>query len=451
MLSHFRFRNFKSYRDASLPLANLTVLIGPNASGKSNALEAIQCLYWLARGKRLNEILQNVQGDDLSIRGTIADLSYQQGSQFTLGCSLAYERHGQASSLEWSTALEDWTDLDINIEVMPARMRLIQEEISDKGTSQSLAKARYPLYRIEQQADAYGSELQVGYNNFARGGKKPRIACTDQQALFTQLSTPARFDAKHKEAQKLIPKVTAAFREALERILFLDPNPRAMRGYSFISDNMLKGDGSNLSSVLFALQEQGQSEELLHFIRSLPEQDITGISFIQTPRAEVMLQVIETFGRTEQQRDAPLLSDGSLRVLAVAAALLSAPEDSLVIIEEIDNGVHPSRAKMLLENMQRVAKRRQLQVLLTSHNPALLDNLPEEALPDVVCCYRQPDSGESCLIRLAELADYPNLIAQGPLGKLMAGNVLERFLKQPKTLEHKRQEAQDFFAMLEAE
>lgn len=39
MISQFRFQNFKSYHDATLPLANLTVMIGANASGKTNALE----------------------------------------------------------------------------------------------------------------------------------------------------------------------------------------------------------------------------------------------------------------------------------------------------------------------------------------------------------------------------------------------------------------------------
>ena len=74
MISHFRFKNFKSYRDATLPLANLTVMIGANASGKTNALEGIQFLYWLARDKRLNEVLQSVQDNDIQIRGTVNDL-----------------------------------------------------------------------------------------------------------------------------------------------------------------------------------------------------------------------------------------------------------------------------------------------------------------------------------------------------------------------------------------
>ena len=43
------------------------------------------------------------------------------------------------------------------------------------------------------------------------------------------------------------------YRNLLEEILFLDPNPRAMREYSFVVEHALKGDGSNLSSVLYEL------------------------------------------------------------------------------------------------------------------------------------------------------------------------------------------------------
>jgi len=410
-------------------------MIGPNASGKSNALEGIQFLYWLARGRRLAEVLRSVQENDVQIRGTVYDLAYDHTDRFSLGCSFEL-------SLD-DPSLDEWKHLDLTIEIADGRMRVVEEEVSGKGTS------RYPLYRVEQPADRYGNELQIGYNNFSPSGKKPRITCTDQQAVFTQLTTPSRFNGK--SAQKVIPSVAQLFEITLDKTLFLDPNPRAMRGYSVINDTRLRGDGSNLSSVLYGLVQQGWGDELLGFIRSLPEQEFADIDFIETPRFEVMVSLIETFRQRNRSRDASVLSDGTLRVLAVAAALLSAPEGSLVVIEEIDNGVHPSRARMLLENMQQTAKARNLRVLLTSHNPALLDNLPDEAVPDVVCCYRDPEEGDSRIVRFADIPDYPSLVAQGPIGRLMASDVLDRFLKQPRTSEERKRVAKRFFERMEAE
>lgn len=42
MIERIDISNFKSCKKASLPLAPLTVLVGANASGKSNALEAFE-------------------------------------------------------------------------------------------------------------------------------------------------------------------------------------------------------------------------------------------------------------------------------------------------------------------------------------------------------------------------------------------------------------------------
>lgn len=415
MISRIYIDGFKSYRTAELPLAPLTLLVGANASGKSNAIEAMRFLSLLAEGRRLDDLFASVQREDVAIRGTAADLTLDGGSSFALGCSLTKPAAGE------------WSRFHIRVQVSERGMRVVEESIESEDTP-------IPLYEVREAASEFSHEMRVAYNNFARGGTKPSIPCSDQQAVFTQLDTPSRFSTR--KAQRAVPQIVRAYRDALGGILFLDPSPRRMRGYSFIADDDLAGDGSNLSSVLYHLWARHRDEEVLAFIRDLPEQDIRALSFIETPRSEVMVQLVETFGGRTQVRDAPVLSDGTLRVLAVAAALLSAPDGSLVVIEEIDNGIHPSRAGRLLENIRRVATNRGLRVLLTSHNPALLDSLPDESVPDVVACYRDPKGGGSRLVRIEDLAEYPDLVARGPLGSLMTSGVLER------TLAHRQSEAE---------
>jgi predicted ATPase len=151
--------------------------------------------------------------------------------------------------------------------------------------------------------------------------------------------------------------------------------------------------------------------------------------------------LIESFGSKEKSMDAPVLSDGTLRVLATGATLLSAPPGSLVIVEEIDNGVHPSRAELLIKQIIKIGKKRKLKVLLTSHNPALLDALPDDSLGDVLCCYRDPEFGDSRIVRLGDLDRFPELMAQGTLGELVTKQVLDRFLKDKTTQEERKQEA----------
>ena len=414
MIQSFSIENFKSFRKATLPLSPLTLLIGANASGKSNAIEAIQLLSWLASGRRLGELPSSLREQELAIRGTLRDLTWE-GTRISLGCRTAVL---DLPKLELPLAFSTTLQID------GGGLKIVEEQL-DSPVSKS------PLYKVVGPAPIHGEWIDVAYHSFAKG-RKPRLTCTNQQAVFTQIETPARFEPHHSEAQKTIPAAIARLRRDLRSILFLDPNPRRMRGYSFVGDRKIQGDGSTISSVLnWLIEEEGEREEILRFIQALPEQDIRDISFLATPRNEVMVMLHETFGGKEVMREAALLSDGTLRVLAVAAALLSVLPGSTVIIEEIDNGVHPSRAEKLLANIQRVAQQRDVRVLLTTHNPALLDALPLEAVPNTVACYRDPQEGDSRLIRLEELESYPELVAQGPLGYLVTQGIVDRFLKDP--------------------
>lgn len=436
MLTAITLNEFKSYRQAKLPLAPLTVLIGANASGKSNAIEGMRLLSWLAQGQRLSAIQYAVQSGDRVVRGTVEDLAYQRRGSFGLGVE---------------TNASEWNRLSMDLTWRADGLHITTETLTHAG-------ATVPLYSLDQPSSGQGTDAGVAYNNFAKGPNKPHVTCTDQAAIFTQLTSPASFEAGHKASRERIPAVTKQLEKWLAAMLFLDPAPAQMRDYAFPSDAILQGNGRNVSAVLFNLwgrKEQANVEPfasnrqaILSFIQSLPEQDIAGLSFLEEPRGGVMLKLTETFGGQTKDYDASLLSDGTLRVLAIAAAMLSATEGSLVIIEEIDNGVHPSRAHHLLQQIQRIASERSLRVLLSTHNPAMLDALPDSAVPEVVFCYRDPVDGASRLVRLAEVPDYPELIAQGTLGHLMTSGALERFVKHHPTGEDRKQRALDWLAKM---
>ncbi len=420
MLETIRVRNFKSVGDAELHLAELTLLIGANASGKSNVLEAIQLLSWIANNGRFENIHSALKDRTLRIRGSSRNLTRAMaaaGTDVYLGCALDEPGIGGLELL-------------MGLRQTETGLRVVEEKLSAPELVRA-TRSTLPLYEVIEAAGEHSNRITVQYNNFARGRNKPKIECADQQAVFVQLVSPARFGAKHTESQRLIPLATSAVQRWLSAILFLDPNPVGMRGYSYRSDRRMQGDGANVSAVLFDLCETRQrKDEVLAFIRSLPEQDIRDIRFATTSRDEVLVELVETFGSVEHSTEAALLSDGTLRVLAVAAALLSVEEGSLVVIEEIDNGVHPSRAASLLKSIRAVASARRLRVLLTTHNPALLDALPAAALPDVTVCYRDLKDGGSRLVRLRDLDRYPSIVAAGPLGALVTTGVVDRYVKE---------------------
>lgn len=428
MLTSVTFADFKSYSESTLKLSPLTVLIGANASGKSNAIEGLRLLSWLAQGNRLSAIRHAVHEGIGSVRGTTSTLPRRGTKRFTLTAII--------SGSEWnhySISLARTDDDELHI---------VDERVTGYTSS-------VPLFEVVSAPEAAGNDLRVAYNNFARGGRKPHVTCTDQMAVLVQMQSAARFEAGHKAAQTKIPKLCELLQETLTNTLFLDPQPSSMRGYSFKSENRLNGDGSNISGVLYNMCSVEESKShVLDIIKSLPEQNISAINFIETPRGEVMISLRETFGPERGEFDATLLSDGTLRVLSIAAAVLSAPERSLVVIEEIDNGVHPSRAEMILTSVSSIAKRRKLSVLISSHNPALLDALPDDAVPNVVFCYRDANTGNSNLIQLQEIADYPELIAQGNVGHLMTSGLIEQFVKNHPGPEARRRRSHDWLKAL---
>lgn len=436
MLLSFGLKDFKSYKEAELHLAPLTVMIGANASGKSNALEGLRLVSWLAQGQRLSSIQYSVNSGEQVVRGTAQNLPREGVSRFGFSCSISHF---------------NWKHWQIEIELRQDGLHIVSESVTSRSEN-------VPLYILDQPSSDRGTDVGVAYNNFARGGKKPHITCVDQIPIFSQLVSPATFPATHKNSRKKIPDVAKELEGLLSNILFLDPNPQIMRGYSFPADVKLRGDGSNLSAVLYNLCDQPKEEveitdlsdvldrieaapELLNLIQSLPEQNIVGISFIREPRGGVMVALTESFGGVRRSFDASLLSDGTLRVLSIAAALLSAPEGTMVVVEEVDNGVHPSRAERLLQSIRRIAEVRNLRVLMSTHNPALLDALPDESIPHVVFCYRSPEDGSSKILRLSDSVSYPEMVAQDTLGGLLTSGLLDRYAKLQTTPKEKKRVA----------
>lgn len=410
-----------------MPLATLTFFIGPNASGKSNALEAIRFLSLLSKGTRLDDIEKGIHGLDGYLRGESDNLFRDSGKALEIGCRM--------DGILW-----DWNRLCIQVGLISDHLVIKDESVSKKTNLGPLF-----LYRVDGPAkNAISDEvIQVRYYNFSEG-EMPQIPCSDRQAIFFQLETPGRFREEDPESQFVIPSVAKSIRTNLRNVVFLEPHPEKMRGYSYLKDDVMMEDGNNLSSVLYKIcngDDRYKKDQMLKFVRSLPEQDIIEIRFIKTERNDVMVRLVESFGGKESVFDAPVLSDGTLRVLAVGATLLSAPQGSLVVIEEIDNGIHPSRAESLILQIKGIAEARGLRVLLTSHNPALLDAIPDESLGDVLCCYRDPELGDSRIVRLDDLDRFPELMAQGTLGELVTRQVLDRFLKDKTTPEERKQAA----------
>jgi predicted ATPase len=346
-------KNFKSYKEATLPLAPLTLLIGANASGKSNAIEAFRFLSWVAGGERLSTLKNRVNDSDKIIRGNVSDLPFRETEQFVLSFSADSSNYESIFNIRFN---EIYFGFEI-IETENENFIFTFDDVADDGI--------------------YVSQESLS-NNFAIDENKTifSIKNSDYSDVFNLSKELLSFFLKENGSPYKIEKIYNDINFLKSLILnayFFDFVPSQMR-YESLSEKDLRSNGQNLAGVLHYLCEKDRhasdnKTKLLNLIKSLPEQNIIDIKFYVDHRERVEFALIENFGNTPKEFPMDLLSDGTLKVLAIATALLSVSTGSTLVIEEIDNSIHPSRAHDILSLMRQYAEERGLKLLLSPINP----------------------------------------------------------------------------------
>jgi hypothetical protein len=227
---------------------------------------------------------------------------------------------------------------------------------------------------------------------------------------------------------------------------WVDPQPSRMRDYQRIGNSVLQPDGSNLSAVLHRLQTINRTavDQIIRRIRQLPQEPFASLGFVLTPLNDVMLGLHRPDGGGLISVRA--LSDGTLRALALLTALEVCDDGARLVIEEFDNGIHPSRIRGLIDAMVESARARKLRLIVTTHNPATMNALPRECLEGVVLTDWSPSSG-SRLVPLPELEGVDELLATGRLGDLVTRRTVEQYLK-PRSLEERDTAAEGWLEAL---
>ncbi|SFR17218.1 AAA family ATPase [Desulfoscipio geothermicus] len=397
MLSQLRFKKFKSFAKASMPVEPITILIGANASGKSNAIDGIQILSGLATNRELIDILDGIRGQETGIRGGSRGAPRYDSASFELGCFFDY---GEYSLL-----------YDIKIGVKP-RVWLLSESLYKKVSG---SKQKRLVYKTSEPDEMSGN-IQVTYHTNQRG-RNPSVPFLRNYSILSQI--PGRFPANSDvaaEVKEIFDKVTSI----LKGILILNPVPHLMREYVHRSRTKLVPTAENLSAVIADLiKKQDTKQLILKYLQDFPEQQILDIKVLETPTGDVMLSFVEQFGARSKPVDIRGMSDGTLRFLSILAALVGEKPGTTVVVEEVDNGLHPSRAYKLIGALRELGKQRGIDVIVTTHNPAVLNAVKAEDVPGVVVCYRDAVEGDSRFVSWVDLPNYPELMAKGRIGDIV--------------------------------
>ncbi len=420
MIKSIRLQNWKSFREATLYFDPLTVLIGTNASGKSNALDAIDFLARMGQGKDLATCLRSESNGD-SFRGGVDWVATKGEDSFTITMMVS----GVAEN----------EDYEYSIEVSPSPKPVVTSERLTRHKRRPRSKTYFRPLQIFWTDTCQADDPAITARLYNEKGGSPR-PMQRGVPIVAQLQVGA---ATIYREEILVGLKTVW--SALNGLFLLNPIPSHMRDYCQKAER-LHHDGSNLAGVIAALPEIRKHEiesKILHYVSALPEKDITSLKAeLYGPfKSDAMLICFEQWSKKEDplQVDARAMSDGTLRFIAILTALLTLPEGTQLVIEEIDNGLHPSRSDLLLQMLRDIGSDRSVDIIATTHNPALLDALGPEMVPFVIVAHRDPDSGDSKLTLLEDVANLPKLMARGRLGAIATSGALERSLN-PSTSEN---------------
>ncbi|MFI5792135.1 AAA family ATPase [Streptomyces sp. NPDC051677] len=350
-------RNFRTLTDTKLPLGPLTVMVGPNAAGKSNVLHALEFLGNVAREGIEPALNECGKFDSVAFRG-----GRKPVSRITVGVEGV-----------WSDFASDETPDSYELSVSQRRLPEPRHR-------------EHVLYRQERFVQHPHPDAQSSVELTSDAGVISSPWEIDGESI--QVSVGRMVSALHQDQVLPWPAGTTSgkaitdVQHHLSRIRVFDPDVRAARKPSPISETgrHLKGDASNLADFLLGLQEHGDAWELLQEdIRTVVPQ-IRNIHMSLIPgssRVEVELEEERLRGRT-RLADA---SWGTVRALCMLAVIHDPEPPLLTCIEEIDHGLHPHVLSLLALRLREASARGQF--LVTTHSPVLVNEVEPEEL--IVC------------------------------------------------------------------
>lgn len=418
-ITGLRLTAFKSFRDVVVPLAPLTVLIGRNGSGKSNALDGLDVLHRLAVVGDVRDALEGARRDAAPVRGGIEGCAPFGSDSFALGVRV--ER-----------ANGEVIDLDVRVQVRPD-VQVVWERLRVAKDVRAADNERWTVLMETTGAESARADIEASIWN-GRRGRNPRQVFRATHLITTQHGLRL---AGSTASERRIVETSDELLSVLGGLFHFDPVPYLMRQYVAERDVVLRTTGENLSAALAHLRDTDTPafDRLVDVVKQLPEQTVLGAEVRPGGFGEVMLGLVEADGDNVVTVPARQLSDGMLRMIAILTAVLTstrtgaatprgADDPRTLLLEELENGLHPSQAALILGVVADAAERQGVPVVITTHSPALLNALPGDDHRGVVVIDRDPSSETSRATSLVALPGYHAVMATGGLGDIVSAGRL---------------------------
>lgn len=406
MLRRVRIRGYKSLRDVEVRFDKpLTVIMGANAAGKSNLFDALALLSRVATKRTLREAFDEHRGNDLEafsydgegLAGLLreptaefsieADLELSPSTITAVNQQIARMREGIALADEQGNGLSSGLPLGSGNTV---KRSVIEQYLRYRLTIQITTDQGY-LRVIDERLTALNANLEERKNRNAflersvnsRGEPKLSLRLEGQAHPtyydvgldYTILSTPLY--PPH------YPHMAAA-REEMSGWRFYYLEPKTMREQVPLRNVRALGvNGADLAAFFNTMKVETprQFEALRRALRLL----IPNLSEFDVERtSDGFLQV--SVGEGGVEYSSRVISEGTLRILALLAITNPLAPATLVGFEEPENGVHPHRLGLIAQVLRDAAETRHTQILVNTHSPLLPRHFPEDEL---ILCRRE--------------------------------------------------------------
>ena len=399
MITSLRLVDFKNFADETLRVGPFTVIVGTNASGKSNIRDAFRFLHGIGRRDTLAEII----GGDSGIRG-------QAEWKPIRGAMNEIVRLGQ-------------TEFSLNVGIkrpfhIRPRIGPPTEESGDDDRGEIMAADYFIRIFHDRTKGAFSvkeESLKVGSDHIYENDIVEIMNISRKQPILTQLIYNPHGFEKFTHVKEI--------ENELAGIHFPNFVPDWMREPTFSSQSTLGDRGENLPAVLREICADPKCKSvLIDWIRELTPMDVGDLEFPVDPSGRVHLEIREKGGTRVSAYSA---SDGTLRFLAMLAALLDNDSARLYFFEEIETGLHPSRLHLLVELIERQTAKGRAQVIATTHSPDLLSMVSDKTFENTSVLCRLDAANDAIIRPVSDLPNARKLRNSQGLGRLLAGGWME--------------------------
>ena len=431
----------KSFDKLEVELRPFNIVVGSNASGKSNFLDVFRLIGDIADDslesaigiRSGGETLRNFNLDDNQVLRIRVETDDPQRHIATIKTDSKFGTRIERTTYDLSIRFDDSdAGLEIDTDSMIEHFSLVELEYA-QGPDQSDARVWTPRFwslpvplealLVEQRIYGKGSYVyQREGGAIQYSVDLPEESPLEQGDFLTFY--PGNRVALGRPQEVMLERIhrTALLQGAarsLANISMYDFDPRkAQQAVSPTGSRELDPEAANLAVVLREILKQPESKRrlinlvstLLPFVQDL---DVNEFGF-----GQLITMLTERFSDEGHQLAAVFASDGTIACLALVVALYF-QENAVAVFEEPDRHLHPHLAGQVMQMMNEVTD--DTQVIVTTHNPELLRHAN---LEDILLVTRDPD-GHSKITRPAD-SEVVNHFLKNELGveDLFAQNLL---------------------------